>query len=250
MPSADTYAAVLGLILKNKPKAVIQASGKGYFEVVNYLLDQKVDTSIDDYEAVRFASAAGHDEIVQLLLKRGPRYAAQANQSAALLYAASNGHTESVRILLDSGADISVSSYDVLRLAAGNGHVETTKLLLQRGAQVTLQAVAAAARRGQSETLRLLVKSETDPLVKDHALREAAVNGHPKIVALLLDLGTDPNSELNGQTPLLMAVTGGDLDIVKLLLDRGAKFGRFKAQALQLAQLNGYRDVQRFLQQL
>ncbi|KAJ6573234.1 ankyrin repeat-containing domain protein [Mycena sp. CBHHK59/15] len=55
-------------------------------------------------------------------------------------------------------------------------------------------------------------------------LHVAASAGNAEVVALLLDAGADPNSEWDQEEvrPIHMAAENGDLEIVKMLLDHGA----------------------------
>jgi len=54
-------------------------------------------------------------------------------------------------------------------------------------------------------------------------LHLAAVNGHPQVVALLLDRGVKVDLRtVDGATPLMMAVSQHHTDVVTLLLQRGA----------------------------
>ncbi|MEM6550736.1 MAG: ankyrin repeat domain-containing protein [Planctomycetota bacterium] len=61
------------------------------------------------------------------------------------------------------------------------------------------------------------------PLGEDSALAEASTAGHVEIVRLLLERGAKPNSRKTYDIPLVTAAREGYLDIVDLLIHHGAK---------------------------
>ncbi|OGB83383.1 hypothetical protein A3F66_05890 [candidate division TM6 bacterium RIFCSPHIGHO2_12_FULL_32_22] len=78
------------------------------------------------------------------------------------------------------------------------------------------------------------------------ALIVAAQNGHIDIVRLLLDKGAGINAvDIDGRTALILAVLNGRLDIVKLLLNRGANIdvSRIGRTALIVARRLGYTEI-------
>ena len=79
----------------------------------------------------------------------------------------------------------------------------------------------------------------------------AARNGHKDVVKLLLDKGAKPNiASLHGITPLLWAAWKGHKDIVCLLLDRGADINMAEPNGftpLHEAGFNGHKEVVQLL---
>jgi hypothetical protein len=107
-------------------------------------------------------------------------------------------------------------------LAFGMGDV--AKLLAERGARIDLAAASGLGFAG--EAARLVSSADDDE--RRRALSLAAQQGHPDIVALLLDTGLDPNRfnpESNHPhcTPLHQAVLGSHEAVVRLLVARGAR---------------------------
>jgi ankyrin repeat protein len=105
------------------------------------------------------------------------------------------------------------------------GYLETAQALVRRGAPV--DDVAAAAGLGRVEdTARLLPAS--DAKSRRSALALAAQHGHASVVKMLLDAGVDP-SDYNPDgyhshsTPLHQAVWSNHGDVVRLLVERGAR---------------------------
>src|SRR3984885_2385454 len=172
----------------------------------------------------------------------------------ALLYAARGGCYECVQALIDAGADVNVPTPEgvtPLMIALDNDHNEVAKLLLDRGANPDLwdwwgrpplyigidrrEAVIAPLRTGIAT-----IGNRPAPL-PTHA------PGHPPVsnmemIQALLDAGVDVNPQLNmhrpsrggnsgrfveefyntGTTPLMRATIAGDVELVRILLDKGA----------------------------
>jgi ankyrin repeat protein len=141
-----------------------------------------------------------------------------------LATAAKLGNLELTRILLDLGAQPDRSFDSVsrgrtpLQAAAENSHFEVVKLLIKCGANVTMPAapyhgmtaLQAACEDGDLTTAKLLIDAGAD------------INGHP--AARLIQHGTTPNhpGDLEAGTPLQIAVSYQNSDIIQLLLEAGS----------------------------
>jgi hypothetical protein len=125
-----------------------------------------------------------------------------------------------IEILCSYGADPA----SALHPAVGHGEFEAAQDLIRLGAKPDLPVLAAMGRT--DEFLSLLPSSDAG---KCHlALAFAAQYGHAGIVGALLDAGEDPNRYNPGgahshSTPLHQAALAGHLDVVKLLVQRGAR---------------------------
>ena len=129
--------------------------------------------------------------------------------------------------LLDHGAALQGQGYNWqsdLTTALTFGYMETAEIFARRGAAIDLPAAAGLGRTADVE--RLL--PHADSRSRHIALGLAAQLGHVDVVRLLLDAGEDPN-RYNAEgfhshaTPLHHAVSGNRFEVVKLLLDRGAR---------------------------
>ncbi|MEJ2780413.1 ankyrin repeat domain-containing protein [Stygiolobus sp. CP850M] len=77
--------------------------------------------------------------------------------------------------------------------------------------------VQTALEKGANPNTETLLTGRRTPLHK------APLNGHVEIVRVLLKRGADPNAKDNyGSTPLHEAAKEGHVEIVKLMLERGA----------------------------
>ena len=120
--------------------ALIEASYRGYTEIVQILIDKGADVNAQGdygYTALIAASAIGHTEIVQILIDKNAKVNEKNNGGyTALLVASQNGHTKVVQLLLDKGADVNAQAKDghsALMWASQNGHTEIVQLLKNAG---------------------------------------------------------------------------------------------------------------------
>jgi ankyrin repeat protein len=156
-----------------------------------------------------------------------------------LLFAARDGFVESVRALLQGKADINLPDPDgttPLLLTLINGHWDTAKLLIESGANVNDWDFY-----GQSP-LYIAVDMNILPAGFRVELPSTDTANGIEVTRMLLARGANPNAQLklrppyrnavqdrnadatliSGATPLMRAATGGDVEMVKLLLDAGA----------------------------
>jgi ankyrin repeat protein len=148
-----------------------------------------------------------------------------------LMVSAGRGDVESTRLLLARDARLETISrfddYTALHLAAQYGKGDTAALLVEKGARVE-----AATDSGRT------------PLFL------AAENDHPDAVAALLRLGARVDASLtSGETPLMAACRSYSVDSVKHLLDRGANPNAWTASGtpLTVAANAGADDIVRLL---
>ena len=112
-----------------------------------------------------------------------------------------------------------------LMTALAFGYQDAAQALVRRGARV--ENMSAAAGLGRLEDARRLLAAAT-PLDRHRALALAAQHGNTEVLSLLLDAGENPNrynpeGNHSHSTPLHQAVWSGHLNVVRLLVERGAR---------------------------
>jgi ankyrin repeat protein len=129
--------------------------------------------------------------------------------------------------LLDYGAALEgpgTNWQSAVTTALAFGYLATAETLARRGAPLDM---AAAAGLGRAELAARLLP-QADARSRHIALALAAQHGHPAVVQLLLDAGEDPD-RYNPEgyhahsTPLHQAVWANQLEVVRLLVERGAR---------------------------
>jgi ankyrin repeat protein len=126
-------------------------------------------------------------------------------------------------LLCDRGADPN----SAMRAAALHGEMEALEALLRRGAHLDLPVAAALGHI--ADVKRLLPAAGSDD--RHLALALAAQFGQVEVVRSLLDAGEDPDryNPVGGHshsTPLHQAAGAGHEDMVRLLVERGARLDR------------------------
>ncbi|RDW90052.1 uncharacterized protein DSM5745_01827 [Aspergillus mulundensis] len=198
------------------------------------------------WQPFALAALGGHNEILEMLFEHGVD--------------PSSTETDWENHLDDWGGFRRSSGMNPLSLAASHGQTHTIKQLLRYGVppdltddSVQQTALHVAALRGFDDIVGILIDSGCSVNAQDAqgltALACAAL-GHLDIVQLLLSRGADPNivSE-NMETSLCMASLSGNIDIVRCLLDHGATISPSHPDGLKpLLQLaytakEGYDDI-------
>jgi ankyrin repeat protein len=175
----------------------------------------------------------GYAEAIPVLIQQGAR----ADQ-ALIKQAAAQGQTASLGALLDAGIPIqTIGRSSALGVAAIYGHTDTVRDLLARGADLEARngswqtPLYMAASRGHTDTMQVLLDAGAwvnPPKIgrtpSPTPLQGASEFGvQSEAAQLLLDRGAkiDAQNE-SGHTALMLAARSGNLEVVGLLLERGA----------------------------
>lgn len=212
--------------LTNKDELIHRATRQGrVFSLETYLNQYPLDDINRQYEYGRSkwtlliaACFYKHENIVRMLLRRfKPNVDAIGDVKldfvteimcgvSPLWVAVAVGHFGIVKILVEEGHanvnHLSVTRSSPLRAASYIGHLDIARYLITHGADVRL------VRDGNYTNLML-----------------SAYREHTHMVKYFIDeLDCDPNEfDQDGRSPLHYAIDGGSLNVIHVLLDRGAK---------------------------
>lgn len=221
-------------------------------------------------EGYRQRTPPNIEDVARLLLERG----ADANATASLYGGActtmsllvSSAHPAQagvqvplVDLLVDFGASVEATGTggwtSPLRTALTFGYVDAARALVRRGARVAT-VVEAAGLGDLAAMTRLLPEATADD--RHRALALAAALGRGEVLVSLLDAGEDPDryNPPHGHahsTPLHQAVAAGRLEVVQVLVGRGARLDMrdttYDATPLGWAEYLGQTAIAEFLRE-
>ncbi|KAI2621638.1 hypothetical protein GGR54DRAFT_73026 [Hypoxylon sp. NC1633] len=227
--------------------AVIEASRRGFTDIVRMLRQQGADLSKPEkgkqgMTALHYAAYGSHLETVRYLLLEGadPNHLDELGKSP-LFCASESGNKGIVSLLIEKGANpnaVNSEGFSSLQLAARNGILELVKMLLRfseggdraaRPSSFSNPGVESkspllfAAENGHNEVIQLLLDEGLPRDSKDSEgrtmLSYACQHGHVQTVKLLLARKIDVNArDSTGRTPLSYAAAGGHVDVVAVLM--------------------------------
>eukprot|EP00435_Cladocopium_sp_Y103_P026970 s1639_g6.t1 len=216
------------------------AAQNGHLEVAQLLLEARAEveaaTAEDGSNAVHFAAMHGQVDMLKFLLEAGASRDAPMRDgfgATALHIGAQNGELEVVQFLLEAKAQKNTTTTGgatALHFAAQNGHAHVVQFLAEAGVEkdavaypgtaIRVSPAELAVQHGHQEVARVLVEAGAGA---DGAVTAAVVTGNADILLMLLERRAEVNRPSEqGRTPLHVAAEGGDLEIVKILLERGA----------------------------
>jgi len=219
--------------------ALMLASCNGHVNVVSLLLNKGAEVSVSgaDGTPLMLASCNGHVDVVRLLLDRGAAVNMKARDVVnwdgdltAIGLALENRHMQVVGLLLDKGAEMEPNG---LTLASECGDLEVIRLMLRKGAKAEPSALVKASENGHLEVVRLLldkgvavnakVNNDNEPILVSVVAEDGSLVCVQYEATANIDEDHMPAEATDMcVSPLWMASHNGYVDIVKLLLDKGA----------------------------
>jgi ankyrin repeat protein len=235
LAAANGNAAVIATLLR-KGAAVNAASETGVTPLMEAARTGRVD-------AVRALLAGGAD-VNARETDRG---------QTALMWAVARRHPAVVKVLIEQRADVAARTrVRPLTVMLDQGPRRAVKTSMQDARQISAGGSTAlhfAALAGDADSARLLLGAGADVNAAaadgNSALVLAAFSGHPAVAGVLIEAGADPNAAgagytalhaaalrgdlewalptpMTGATPLLVAATYLEVEIVRALLAGGA----------------------------
>ena len=243
-----------------------------HISTTSHISDCTVDvncTLVNDITPLMIASSCGHVETAEVLLKGGANVNSTDSDGYTPLIYAITGHKslQVIEQLLKAGAqpNVFINDQNIVEKVRKEGREDMSRLLeqfnvfniteeeeqLQLFSENLTIPIIEAAKTGNTEVVKLLLKENVDVNVQDEegvtALMIASENGHTQVVDLLLKANVDVNvQDEEGVTALMIASENGHTQVVEVLLKENADVNiqnKEGVTALMLASVNGHLEV-------
>ncbi|KAK6336859.1 hypothetical protein TWF718_009648 [Orbilia javanica] len=214
----EIASLVLNLLLKDSLRLACMQAMFGYYQ---YFFGQWT------WNRMRWSHIAAYCGLTlimgMLLEEKGAGLDARGGDGCTPLWiAALRGHKEVAKILISKGADLEARDRNgctPLWIAAASGHANIVRLLAEKNAD--LEANNNSYFKWLPITLSDGVHIEGNN--RYTPLWIAAINGHKKVVKLLMEKGADlETKDNNGCTLLWIMAAHGCEGVVRLLVEKGA----------------------------
>ncbi|MDO4751055.1 MAG: ankyrin repeat domain-containing protein [Akkermansia sp.] len=217
------------------------------------------------FSPLSMAARMGDVEILKMLVSRGVDVdVANLNGTTPLVVAVANGNFEAVKYFVDSGAEVRHSTEPLLLYAAYSGKTEILRYLVYCGAELNatapdgLTALLLVVVKGNEKMLDILLASKGIDLNASKEgitpLLAAILNPRASnnIARRLIETGADVNAcdPSVGLSPLGAAVMREDMDLVRLLVKRGANKKHRLKDGTRLSAMAKSRDMKKLLKSL
>jgi uncharacterized protein len=247
------FCAGCGLSEEEQAKVnseLIEAARSGNMQRLNEAIDGKAQLNAvnEDGQSALYAAIARSDmDMVQLLLEKGAAVSGSEQQAPPLLIMpAYSGHIPLLTLLLEKGSDVNQTNEEgnsALIAAAAAGKSEAVRLLLDKGADINAAnkqgmtpLLSACGGMASFELIELLIEKGADvnarlqekdysPLMIAASEANRGSNRHIMVAQILNDNGADLEAIHPDQpvTALTFAARKGDIELVELLIEEGAK---------------------------
>ena len=223
---------------ERQTSAIFFAAAGGNLTIFKKLCD--IDKSVSNEEGVTpcmFAAKMGKIDIIKYIWSRNKSEITMEDASGmqAVHYAAKYGHVGVVDFLLSQGVKVDEKdscNFTPLIYAAECGSTELVEYLISKKAKVNektrygMTALCLAARNGSLAVVKTLIDNGAFYIAKNNAspLVEACGSGHLDVVKYLVEKGAKINTtHKDGFFPLMAAAKEDRIEVFKYLLSKGAK---------------------------
>ena len=220
--------------------AVYFVSQNGDIEIIELLISQKADLNICSYEGyspIMIASGYGNKEIVQLLLKNGAKPDNNCSESnpTALYFAAKQGFYDIVKILIQYKANINYTDADGMHpidlINFEKDNMDILKFMVDNGADYKFKFFLAIGSNDVKSVKKMLKTENVNQTVSEIKLTPlmlACEYGNMEIIQLLIDKGAEVNQiDASGKSAIVYTISSDKLEIARYLIDKGAELNLF-----------------------
>lgn len=225
---------------------------QNYIKVMKLLLDNKANINIEtnlahpglegkrvkNLSPLGVAIVSGNLEAVKLLLKNGADINIVSTlyndktkfqtSGPALFLAIPYENKDVIRLLLNYGADVNATGMigeeklSVLSFAIGTKDLEIIKMLINSGAIINREVIQTANVVGDKNIINFFESLNKEKIIKNTETLFNAIIQSDVLLAKKSIQDAFINAEFRGNTPIMIAVTTKNKEMVKLLLDNGA----------------------------
>jgi ankyrin repeat protein len=185
------------------------------------------NVDVNGQTPLMWAAAGGSSDNIAVLLKHGAKVNAASRKGyTPLFFAIKSGSPKAPLAVLDAGGDLNHAAADgttAIQLAIFQKDFSFASTLANRGAALNRwdengnQPLHAAALDNQVDFIRVLLAKGADA---NAVTRPPTVNWQTEPNA-----GRNPQPKFVGMTPLLIAAQNGRVEVMQILVDKGAKTG-------------------------
>lgn len=262
--------AKINTISENGLTPLVDSVIDGNGDMALFLIQSGADVNMSgEYPyraALTEAAIRGDEKLTEALLKAGADVnKADYHGKTALQFALGwNKRSKAAKLIYAAGGRLGKISEDeqvnpMMDYACSFGFTEVVSQLIQHGVKPNAHFAILAAQEGKSEVLKLLISAGLDVNQKDDKgddiLLFAVSSGDLDCVKILVENGADIAFEKNTETgstgpALILASLGGHLPAVRYLAQSGADLdiqNSFGETALMIAASKGHYDIVDFL---
>ncbi|XP_078354215.1 transient receptor potential cation channel subfamily A member 1-like [Oculina patagonica] len=244
LASKDPHICRINLIDSQGSTPLHMAAFNDHAVIVRYLLEQGAPVDPRDKlcrTPLFLAAGEGATDSVQVLIKGGADVTIKDVDLRSCVRVAV-GHTATMEVLLQKRASFrlitekDITGFAPVHYAAKYGHLQNILLFMERNKAATTvtsygldTALHGAARYGWHEAVEALLSGRNISSInlKDSqgktALHFACVEGHDRVVELLLNLGATVEKDHNDRTALHIAAMRGSKRCVECILQHHPK---------------------------